>query len=375
MLTVYATDTLLPLYQGACASPKCRIGGASVFAQTVAVYADRVVVADGLTNLFVDEKSAPDVHDIAMTLRVVEHLRPLFDQGVIQFIAGTNILCRKCGEHYDKSTEQVTNEVIKQLRADLVHDVFETQGQQFLMLQSRSVFTAADHPSSPTVAISQSQAKRLREGDAQLLETLVSQLVQRESEGLAFNVMGAARSGAVLATNARFDAVGLRVLDRGKHFEESVDLWEALRQIQLPWITDLTASQVVALREEAADALPAFRARLRQGLHGDSTDLDECAIQLAAELRDEALALEAELRGVKSPFVRAGVFAAGGVALTIYGLSTNDPRSILAGMSGLLSAAAHAHNIVHRTQVATAAAQQKPAHVMVVAKGLSAHHD
>jgi hypothetical protein len=68
--------------------------------------------------------------------------------------------------------------------------------------------------------------------------------------------------GATVATNTRQEAAGYRVLE-GRRIYVSPAEWAMLRSIPLPALRSLTATQAMAVREEAQKAMPAFRAKLQ----------------------------------------------------------------------------------------------------------------
>lgn len=92
-----------------------------------------------------------------------------------------------------------------------------------------------------------------------------------------FEAEAAVMCGAVLANNSSLVAATLRLLD-GREKAAALPRWQIARQVQFPTLEGLTPSQVVALRHEAKDALPAFRQRLFDGLMNEAGTTEQADV-------------------------------------------------------------------------------------------------
>ena len=100
------------------------------------------------------------------------------------------------------------------------------------------------------------------------------------------------------------------------------------------------------LRDEASKALPRLRELLRTRVNEPDDDKSNRLGQTVAELRSQALEVEAELDGLKPKKERNYKLGMTGLAASfvIYGLATQSPAVVATSLATLLATFAHLRN-------------------------------
>ncbi len=172
-----------------------------------------------------------------------------------------------------------------------------------------------------------------------LKEETISKLA-REAILVSGEAKEAAARAAVLVTNRRQDAIALRTADK-EPVSKSIENWETLRSVHLPWVSNLSVEEVLQLRDKAGDALPKFRDRMNRELFriSENDSRDKVSIQVTKALREEANELDADLRAAAKKTGHAGHIgiAVTGISCIIYGVGANIPA--LAGAGAALTTA------------------------------------
>jgi hypothetical protein len=124
------------------------------------------------------------------------------------------------------------------------------------------------------------------------------------------------------------------------------------------------------VRDQAGDALPAFRSHLRNELFRPGiTDAEVTGA--VRDLRDGATALDAKLRGLRLGRRKAAATAltAGIFGLVVYGFGIRDASLIAGGAAGLAGLLAEAHGArrEHLEEV------QRPPYVLLAARDAVRH--
>ena len=144
---------------------------------------------------------------------------------------------------------------------------------------------------------------------------------------------------------------------------------DAERSVDVPWVSELDALQIVQLRQEASKALPAFREQMARALcTGDSSS----AQSVVHDLREQAAEVRAELGVSRDKSARYWKTAYGllGLGLSAYGVANEQ---ILPGVAGLLPVLQLliGHKTGHEASVAKL--ESRPGYVLVKAQQLLAH--
>jgi hypothetical protein len=347
---LYADGGLNPLSpHGKCGTPACRIAYAHHFARSACLYADRVVIPDPFSfGGFLDE--SPD--EMFLLIGILKTLKPLLDTGIIIFGPAAYGSCSQCMKAVGAARRHVADQLWREFkrstpdvlrfkyngkwRMSFGSPLFTSDSEEYRMtIPATKPAIAASKPNEPMTGA------KARELIRAYSKPLRANFV-RSAHGVVFSARMGGLCRATVVTNTREDAAGYRLLDRRK-IDVMAAEWERLRTIPLPALRQLTASQAIAVREEAEKALPAFRAKLRRDLVSlkdvSEESEDKRAREVAAELREAARELQGQLASVTLPSIRRSekIFASLALALEIVALSTGNPAAMTA-VSGTLAA-------------------------------------
>ena len=165
-----------------------------------------------------------------------------------------------------------------------------------------------------------------------------------------------------------------RHFDIGRPAYRDIQAWESARTTSLPWIPDLSMTQILRLRDEADTALPKFRERMTRLMGSEQAAPNPQT--LVSELRDEAAEVENELRALNKPGKDRTRTAQGlvGLAISVYGYAAEalSPGMALGGLMALWQQIHKSHAEVEQQH---AQIISKPGYVLVKAKELLRHSD
>jgi hypothetical protein len=353
---------------GKCGEAACRLHNADLVARTVGLYADCAIVGDHFTDhvLLSERWSHYDNYLLFSNLLVLRRLKPMLEAGVFRFTSNFGAYCRRHSEEFKAKVKVAADEAVK-LSASGLHLVVRADRVEVHTsepLGSPLVFTA---PMTKKLKKKVEKAHDLKK----LTVELFAPVIYDEVHETLFKMRRATPFRAVTFSNSRVSLRAARHFDAESPSAAETEIWEASRSANLPWVSDLTPTQILELREGAHRALPRFRERMGRGLTGGSR---EEAAKVIRDLREEAAEVEAELRALDargesrfrnlsgilgmtvSVYGFAGEFLAAGAALT--GLGT---------LLGLLHAAGHKERQSLEKLVA------RPGYVLVKAKELTEH--
>ena len=382
---LYAGGGLNPLSDhGKCNSPACRIAYARHFARTSCLYSDRVVVPDPFSfGGFLDDTAEETFVKIA----VLKTLKPMLDAGIIVFGPAAYGACSNCMKAVRTANRLVASKLWQEFSRNSP-DVFRFKyGRQWRMSFGSPLFTgdgesyrltapatkAAIALSKARVPVTGANAKELLRQYSRVLRASFA----RCAHNAVFNTRMSGFCRATVATNTREEAAGYRLLE-GRKVRLSVADWARLRSIPLPALHTLSVAQVMAVREQAEKALPAFRAKVQRELLSLRTLSDEAehtrALEVAAELREAARELQGQLASVNLRSIRRSekLFASVAFVLEIVALSTGNPTAMTAVSGTLAALLLAAHKSQRDRQEKHELLQHQPAYVLITAERVHA---
>lgn len=127
----------------------------------------------------------------------------------------------------------------------------------------------------------------------------------------------------------------------------------------------------MTLRQEASKALPRLRELLRTELILPAAD-DKKVEEVVAQLRSQALEVDAELDALRLPKERHFRVGMGGLAMSfvVYGLATQSPQLIAGSLAALLATLVHLRNTERNHDSEVAKLTSKPAYALLRARQL-----
>jgi hypothetical protein len=368
--SVTASGVLNPLTGRSCDNPKCRISRAEHFARTIGLYADIVTIPDAITGHLFRSRSLQDAEmfELITSVAILRVLEPLIRAGVVRFRSPRLKFCGHCGRKLKRQLKKVSAELLPKLQDELT---FEYEKGILKVRTGR----LDDPPILTNIYVSRVMQRRLESGRSVTVDRLGREYFADELQsilrGVLVEMYSAARTKSSLFSGSRLDLLALHALEHTFTDLKNIDVWEKERSVELPWVKELSAQQIVTLREEAADALPRLREKMvRLMTPGLQTNLAETI----AELRDEALEVEAEIKAVKprrgANFRNvAGVL---GVSMAIYGFAAD---SVPLALGSLMSLLGLLHTSARKDEQDLARQKARPGYVLLKAREMTQHAD
>jgi hypothetical protein len=178
------------------------------------------------------------------------------------------------------------------------------------------------------------------------------------------DILFAAENHLALVGGSTLDAIGAVVLGR------SIDdvSAPALTDIPLPWIKDLTISELLRLRERADHSLPKLRSLLAD-LYAAGRKAPSIINEILAQVADVEAELAARHTGDAAYHVAVEALAA---SLIVFGVSTGNAPLIGSSIAAFLASLVHLQNLSRERAKQVATTSTRPAFALVEAKRLIA---
>jgi hypothetical protein len=366
---------------GKCLSPACAPQASNDFVKTVGLYTEVAVIPDPLTAFFMSESDRDDEEFVILFrhLKVLEEIQPLFEAGVLRVATPVHSYCEDCNQEIERFVTEAADEIVAGI-SSYKAGVMGTKQQGFhLALELPVLQPPHEHPLLARTRVTNSEAallentfrarNRKSKPGRKLLRRLMANTVKQEMNSVFFQLDTARRLDSLLLTGSRSEALVISTLDKAAPKLSEIEDWERLRTVELPWIERLSCEEVLRLREDANIALPRLRELLRKELIASSKDSKEVPT-VVAELRNQALEVEAELSALTLPKERRFRAGMSGLAMSfvVYGFATQSPHLMAASMAGLLATLAHLRSTErdHDNKVATLTS--KPAYALLRAR-------
>jgi len=349
-----------------CAEIGCRVAALDQFGRTVGLFADEIVIPDIFTLqcLRLKKSSGEHAHSLIQDLILLNRLRPLIEAGVIRFGTGH---VQYCQTHYEKAYDQIKSaaaEIIDAVQSELS---FRRNGDYI------SVFTGTLYEPE-VVWLSLIPPKHRKKRTRHIGLAAFRHSVERQLAATMRDLRSAERLSAVLASNSRIGMLAVKSLESHTPDIRTLDRWEAVRSVSLPWVENLSPAEVVRIREEAAGSLPRLRALLAEKLSTPTDDSDARVAEIVNELRNEAAEVEAELGALNIGGERKFRTFSGalGLTVTIYGVAAGL-LPVAAGLGSLLSLLGLIHAAERNDKKQYDLLTSRPGYVLIKARDIATH--
>jgi len=370
-----------------CPSPACRARTGRMLARSIGLYADRIVVPDGITAILHGD---PPLRMLAQALfadlTAFREIRPLLESGVVRFGLPPHGFCEKCDAVMNGAAGAALDTIFDMaLDAGVILTISPTSNGSFVNVGLSDDFAGVGFGPLLTEQEVEPFTRALTRGDqteivkmvrdTESLRRSVSSLLRGSLFPLADAMRSAGRTGSALTAGRRAESDFLRAVElRTGSIRESPD-WGLLGAVQLPWVSDLSVAQILELKDQARHALPALRNLLARKLSG-SEPSNAPTEALVEELREEAIRVEAELGAWQRARGQAFHLALGGLGLSfvLYGLAVARDVGTTA-LGTFLTALASAHPAAQKERLATEKLKTQPGYVLLRAKNLLGHAD
>lgn len=353
-----------------CSALPCRIKTAKDIARTLGLYADVITIPDPISYTLIDNKRPTTTHmsRVLSTLLVLRELYPLIQAGVIRFWSGRIGLCKGCftkaEQKISESTSELTEDLDKYLHVEIVND--------FLAIRTTGPLAS---PVTLHYKISPREKRRLASGMPiqELGKEKATESIRTGIRESLFELSHSTRISSVLFSTSRKELLALRSLDAGAPALSTLALWEKARSIQLPYVNELSVEQILRLRQEAHQALPAFRGIFVRHIASPSATTQSVEGKIES-LRENAFEVERELRALNPSSEQQFRNIAGslGITISIYGFAAGFAPPALA-LSGLMTILGLVHASARHDQQKLNQLRSQPGYVLLAAKELAEH--
>ena len=366
----------------------CVEESAAHFVQTAGLYSDVVLLPDELTHILAghDPKALVWSQQAFRAVTVLKAIAPLIRAGLVRFAPPYS--------HLDTQARAIRDQYLKTTAAALIRDHINPLTVRLHMHDDALVIGYTTPLLSPPGAdlwrdapvtddLRDAVAKALPFGEEITLDTPWSWLLEEVERTVGHqllttldDVICASGTDSIVLAGSRVESLYLSELTRHRVDTPTIEQWEALRSVNLPWINSLSAQQLLLLRADAGVALPKLRHLLHQALREHDTATDRVTT-LVSELRAQAAEVEAELKIVASRHSRRYTAAIEGLATTfvIYGLSTGIPALGATAIAAFLATQAHLYTVTTQAIEKAEALRKLPGYALVAAKRLQQRTD
>lgn len=373
---------------GKCRHLPCLIRSTQEFIRTVGIYADVAFLPDPLSPLFsapgsLDDNRLASVHT---ALRILGQLEPLVHAGVVRFVSPYHHYCRSCFAKLTGRLNEAAESLLADIAYDIKADVFSDRRTLFVGMQIPLFYPAPDHPLITELELRGKQKAtflklcgsrpkaRLSAPARKFLAELIRGMLRDELRNVLYDTETASSFNSLMLAASRIEPLFLAYMDGVSPPRGEIESWERLRTVQLPWIHELSANEVLRLRSEASLALPRLRELLAKRLGGEGISAREVTRNTIAELRDQVIEVEAELNGldlVGHRFYQLGM-AALAVAFVIYGLSSGAAPLQASSVAAMLATLAHLHSAEEKQKSIASKVSAQPAFALLKAREIAA---
>ena len=348
-----------------CSDIGCRLKAARNLSRSLALIGDSVWLTDYLTEQFLEKyKRVTDdqLFRILEDALVLGELFPLIKSGVVKFRSPLKSFCKSCSMEFENEVEKMVKEMLMEFSSEF--DVERIRDDAYIL------HTGAAYNPSLVLGVYPSK-NRVGGRRTPAVEEAKQEVVYTAIRSALWVCEEASKGNGALFSNT---TVGLAALVKREQKLEKRPLLRAFdekRSIQIPWVTELSASQIVDLRSEASKALPGLRELLAGHLSTNDSN-NKSPSQLIDELRFQAMETRNELENVQKNSGRywKAAYATVGLGISAYGLGTDGVFPALSGLLPIL------HLIIGHTtgnQKEVDKLERRAGYVLVKAQDLLSH--
>lgn len=346
-----------------CRDLDCRISAAKRIAQSFGLIADRVWLTDFLSEKFVDigRPTNKKLDEIIADVLVLSELLPLMAAGVIRFRSPLIPACSSCLEYFNRHVEKMSEELTYVFKSEFV--IEKRQDGGFISHSGRCLEPPLIHSSI---------SKKLKNFPS--VDDYAKFFVEKELRSALWTAREASMTGGAVLSNSRVGLAGL-LQQEGRLVDiNTLLLMDKERELSVPWVSKLDASQIVELRDAASSALPLFREAMCRAISiSDQTSISSTtSSSIIANLREQAAEVRVELESKRKHSARYWKVTYGvlGLGLSAYGVATDQ---VIPGVGGLLPVIQLliGHKSCHESELSRLTT--KPGFVLVKAQDILAH--
>ncbi|MDR3714068.1 MAG: hypothetical protein P4L51_14710 [Puia sp.] len=351
----------LDLLSGAgCMSPECRINSAKRLASSIGLIADRVWLSDTLSSRFINfgRITNAKLDEIISDVLVLSELFPLIKDGIVRFSPPVRPTCTSCIETFDEQVLDISQSVAHVFRRD-----FRIKSQSD---GGYSIYTGKCFE-PPLIMTSVDDSLN----DVPPLKIYTRNTAYNEINSILWSAREASISKGSILSNSRIALSGLlhqegRLLDR-----RNLLFLDNEREFSIPWVAELSPSQIIELRYEVSKTLPLLRALLAKSMAYSDTNITQPnSIIDQLKYQAEEVRTELELKKQNSFRLWRTTYSILGLGLSAYGVTTQQIPAAIGGLLPIINLL-----ITHKTNQHSEMSKllTRPGYVLVKAKDILTH--
>jgi len=365
-----------------CDMRACRLESARSFARTVGLYADYAIIPDIFSALVLHEHTQEIAEMLFTELSALRELLPLVYGGVMRFGRPKLSLCDDCFQKRNDKVLCLAKSVVDWGAKNFRLSLIDGSDRHFLKIEN-SLFRSPHGSNISIVALAKHEADRLasmyrrQKGGVlsqrarEALLPQITELLVPTVQDLFFHTTLADNAHATLITGSRIDALLMKQTDLPAASAD-IENWEHIRSLQLPWIKNLNAQEILQLRDDAHASLARLRPLLCKQLSVENNN--SAIVNVVRELEQEAAEISAKLEASSKALGSTFELGLGslGIGLVMYGL-VND--AVMAAGAAVFSGAAKIYSDSRAEKIETAIVQSRPGFALLRARDLLTHRE
>jgi hypothetical protein len=355
-----------------CAHPRCRLHTANQIGKFMGLYADTAYLPDsvGSAFAFTEKWTIDDSRWLLLQFNLLFELAPLVSAGVLKFTIPAIPTCQSCKNALDERVSEAAAHVIANHREKLI---VERNGN-LLAVDTRDFDTGIvwRHPLTPE-EIAEIDADP-RDGLQNIAHRMMNRLLSEHVREVLLSTYSTIKMNASTFTTSRASLLALRQLERSLPEIGDVAGWEAPRVASLPWVGQMSIPEIMQLRQEAATALPRFRARVGAAMQQKTATREEQVRELVAELREDAVEVEQEFRSLHLQHGERFRNVFGGLSIAIAAFACASEFAP-AAVAGLMTALGLVHTSARKDHQEVEELKSRPGFVLLKARSMLGHRE
>lgn len=346
-----------------CQDFNCREAAAKRIARSFGLIADRVWLTDLLSEKFINfgRPTNTKLDEVIKDVLVLSNLLPLISAGIVRFRSPLISSCSDCLGYFEDRIQESVEKLL---------DIFLSEFQ-LEQDPNGDYYLKTGKCLEPSGGISIRRSKLIPQ-----VEELAKKIIHRDVESALWKAREATWTGGAVISNSRIGMAGL-LQQEGRLVDiNTLLLLDDQRSFSVPWVSELDASQILQLRQEASDALPLFREMMYRAMIANDCETMSARkpSNLIADLREQAAEVRGELEAKRkySASYWKTTYGILGLGLSAYGVATDQVMPGVAGLLPILQLLIN-HKTGHESEVSKLA--RRPGFVLVKAQDILAHSD
>ncbi|WP_094820895.1 hypothetical protein [Bordetella genomosp. 4] len=313
-----------------CSALDCRISAARQMVRSFSLLGDVIWITDFLTEKFIDKRDISEgfLLQVIGDALVLKELEPLVRAGLIKFRSPWRPICQACLSEFDRIVAGMTERSLEAYSQEF--SVEEMKGGAYGLSTGNAYYPSMVLRVFPSQWLG---ARRIPDPEESKRNFVYSAI-----RSALWSVNEATNRNGVVFSNSSIAMAALAMRENELKNRRSIQLFDERHSIDVPWVSNLSAAQIVELRNEASKSLPAFRQMLGRHFLSTKNLNEQNSNDMMDELRDQAVDVRNELENTRKYSSRywKSAYAVLGLGISVYGLGSGNVPAALGGLLPIL---------------------------------------